>query len=280
MVYDITGVTVSEIKNMALFSLGFPDVVDFSVLTNPTVMKVDRIYPTILLEVMSSYQWRFAIKRACLSNSITSTFTAATSDILTTSALTFANGHPVTVSSTTTLPAPLVAGTTYYTVSSTGFTCKLSATLGGTAIDITSTGAGTHTLIYLAYALADDTSKFKYNYPMPTDMLTFNNAFYDADYNNPINEFETNQSFFNTDVATVYLAYNALVDETTFPQYFIYYFKYKLALELCNNLTGDSELLKILAMQEQQSLKTAKLIDARQNPVRTIKQQPLIAMRR
>lgn len=52
----------------------------------------------------------------------------------------------VKFSSTTTLPAPLTAGTTYYVIVNSTTTIKLAATAAGTAIDITSIGAGTHTI--------------------------------------------------------------------------------------------------------------------------------------
>lgn len=54
---------------------------------------------------------------------------------------------PIRVASTTTLPGGLAAATTYYVIAS-GLTAddfKVSATLAGTEIDITSTGTGTHT---------------------------------------------------------------------------------------------------------------------------------------
>lgn len=83
-----------------------------------------------------------------------STFTAATDDILTsTGTLGFANLLPYTrvqVSTTTTLPAGLSAATDYYVIKLTDTTCKLATSyanaVAGTAIDITSTGSGTHTM--------------------------------------------------------------------------------------------------------------------------------------
>lgn len=83
-----------------------------------------------------------------------STFTAATDDILTsTGTLGFANLLPYTrvqVSTTTTLPAGLAAATDYYVIKLTDTTIKLATSyanaVAGTAIDITSTGTGTHTL--------------------------------------------------------------------------------------------------------------------------------------
>lgn len=78
------------------------------------------------------------------------TFTADdTTDVITAAGNTYINGNVVVVSSTTTLPAPLTANTVYYVrdVGTAGAgTFKLSATNGGSAINITSTGSGTHTV--------------------------------------------------------------------------------------------------------------------------------------
>jgi len=72
-------------------------------------------------------------------------FTAATTDVLTTAT---AHGlilnQRIKLSSTTTLPAPLLANTDYYVRDVTELTFKLSLTKNGAAIDITSTGTGTH----------------------------------------------------------------------------------------------------------------------------------------
>jgi hypothetical protein len=89
----------------------------------------------------------------------TGTFTAdAGTDILTLSIsnANFATGVPITVSTTGTLPTPLVAGTTYYVIrvgSSTTNpgTIKLATSyanaIAGTAIDITLAGAPTNTIL-------------------------------------------------------------------------------------------------------------------------------------
>jgi len=73
-------------------------------------------------------------------NTTTDVFTTATAHGL-------AVGDVVRVSTTGTLPAPLVAGTDYtvVTVPSTT-TLKLSSTAGGTALNITTAGTGTHSL--------------------------------------------------------------------------------------------------------------------------------------
>ena len=88
------------------------------------------------------------------------------SDIFTvstaTEALTFSQpipidtGDGVKVSSTAALPSPLVAGTTYYAIKATDTSYQLATTLAnafaGAAIDLTSAGAGQHTLAQLNYA--------------------------------------------------------------------------------------------------------------------------------
>lgn len=59
-------------------------------------------------------------------------------------------GTPVIVYATTTMPAPLVAGTTYYSTAPSGSTIKLATTpanaTAGTAIDLTSAGSGAITM--------------------------------------------------------------------------------------------------------------------------------------
>lgn len=78
------------------------------------------------------------------------TFTAATTDICTKIAHNMLLGQQVQVTTTTTLPAGLSLATTYWVIPLSEDTFKLAASFAdsqaGTAIDITSTGAGTHTI--------------------------------------------------------------------------------------------------------------------------------------
>lgn len=54
---------------------------------------------------------------------------------------------PIFFTSTGTLPSPLVAGTQYYKIAGSGVdNFKVAATAGGAAINITTTGSGTHTI--------------------------------------------------------------------------------------------------------------------------------------
>lgn len=58
----------------------------------------------------------------------------------------FPNNSRVVFTSTDTVPAGLTSGTTYYVVSTATNTFQVSATLGGSAIDITDVGTGLHTV--------------------------------------------------------------------------------------------------------------------------------------
>lgn len=79
---------------------------------------------------------------------LSSAFTAATTDIITVTGHGYAVGDKVRVSSSTTLPGGLSANTDYYVIEViSANTIKVSATPGGTAVDITSTGTGTHTMV-------------------------------------------------------------------------------------------------------------------------------------
>lgn len=67
-------------------------------------------------------------------------------DTLTSNSHGMANGTLVKVTASTTVPAGLSASNYYYIVSTATNTFKLSATSGGTAVDITSSGSGTITV--------------------------------------------------------------------------------------------------------------------------------------
>ena len=102
------------------------------------------------------------------------TFTVDTStDIITSASHGLLDGTIVHVASTTTLPTGLSANTIYYVTSATSSTFKLSLTSGGSAIDLTTTGSGTHS-VYNQIQVPD----FRGVFPMGagTGSFTFNFA--------------------------------------------------------------------------------------------------------
>lgn len=96
----------------------------------------------------------YLVKQGALKGSVQEdtsvTFTVDTStDILTTQVRSFSDGDTVYVTTSDTLPSPLDWITTYYVVSSTGTSFKLSLTFGGAAINITTAGTGVHYIDYI-----------------------------------------------------------------------------------------------------------------------------------
>lgn len=116
-------------------------------------------------KVLSLADWPFLHRpRRMTTFDPDSTFTAATTDIATAAdTILTLTGTEVTVSSTTTLPTGLSANTTYWLIYQSTTTFKfatsLANALAGTAVDITDTGTGTHTITVR--------SKF---WPLPYDM--------------------------------------------------------------------------------------------------------------
>jgi len=75
------------------------------------------------------------------------TFTAdATANTITATLDAAPNTEAVRLTTTGTLPAPFALATTYYVRDKSANVRKLAATSGGAAIDITTTGTGTHTI--------------------------------------------------------------------------------------------------------------------------------------
>ena len=72
----------------------------------------------------------------------TNVFTANVSDVITFTTYTPVLNDVLYVSTTSALPSPLVINTKYYVITPVGLTCELSLTIGGAAIDITTTGTG------------------------------------------------------------------------------------------------------------------------------------------
>ena len=79
-----------------------------------------------------------------------STFTAATNDVCTHTNINLFPYTRVRLTTSNTLPAGLATGTDYYVIKLTDTTCKLASSyanaVAGTAVDITDTGTGTHTI--------------------------------------------------------------------------------------------------------------------------------------
>lgn len=100
--------------------------------------------------------------------------TGATTDILDSTSHGLTDGDIIFFSTTNTLPAGLAVNTPYYVRDVTGNTFKVALTSGGVAVDITSTGTGTH-YFHTQFRTPDLRSRFPLGYSAtaPTKELTF-----------------------------------------------------------------------------------------------------------
>jgi len=87
------------------------------------------------------------------------------SDTFTSTAHGLSNGHLVSISSGGTLPAGLSAAINYYVITSTTNTFQLSLTPGGAAVNMTSAGAGTHTVELVKVAFNVNAANFRAENP-------------------------------------------------------------------------------------------------------------------
>ncbi len=92
-------------------------------------------------------QWNKHVFLSTQTPSFTGTVTIASPGVWTATAHGLPNGVSVVLSTTGALPTGLVAGTTYYVVSTAADTFQLSATSGGSAINTSGSQSGVHTVI-------------------------------------------------------------------------------------------------------------------------------------
>ena len=96
------------------------------------------------------YYWNAYVTPTGLSVSININSQTVSAVTIATEYITFstaiAAGTPVKFTSTVSLPSPLVAGTVYYIVNPVAATAQLALTVGGAAINLTTTGSGTITI--------------------------------------------------------------------------------------------------------------------------------------
>lgn len=97
-----------------------------------------------------------ATGNAASSTSYTVTISIATPGVITFSGSAPANGTKIVLNTTGALPTGYTKGTEYFVVNSSGSTCQLSTTSGGSAINTSGSQSGTHTLFVLTGASTTD----------------------------------------------------------------------------------------------------------------------------
>lgn len=188
--------TQDEIKQYALYELGFEDALDFTSTTSKPVIRMNFVYDQIVSQSLARYRWGFALKRAEL----------------------------------------------------TGQT-----------------------------ALTDE--RYLYSYDMPADFVFLRNQYSSEKRSGIISDYEFYGGKFYCNNTEVWLDYTYSVAETSFPNYFIEYLKYKLAFDLCFNLTGDTDLLQVMSEREKFEYINASNIDAKQRKTQRLASSPFIDAR-
>lgn len=124
--------------------------------------------------------------------------------------------------------------------------------------------------------------RYRNNFNLPDDFLYLRGCYSNDRYTATIRERDLNvvDNVINTDSDKCFIEYTRYVEESKLPQYFIEYVKYKIAMDLCMDLTGDVDLLQVLANREQFEWVNATNIDARQQRVREVDTGIFIDVRR
>lgn len=121
--------------------------------------------------------------------------------------------------------------------------------------------------------------RYDYSYDIPADFLFLRNQYTDERASGVIVDYEIIDGKFHTNRTEVWIDYTYRALEAQFPDYFIEFLKYKLAFDLCFNLTGDTTLLQVLAAREKFEYVNATNIDARQQKTRILRDAPFIDAR-
>lgn len=102
----------------------------------------------------------YAALFAALSKNSTVTITIATPGVVTWTAHGLVAGDPVTFKTTGALPTGITADSTYYVIATglTADTFRISATVGGAAVNTSGTQSGTHTAYNVPYGVASATN--------------------------------------------------------------------------------------------------------------------------
>lgn len=107
---------------------------------------------------------------------------------------------------------------------------------------------------------ADTDGKYKYKYELPEDLEILNNVYADKyDHCNMNYEMYDKHIFTNTEKC--FIEYRKKVCEATLAPYFVEYFRLYMAYNLCQLITGDSNLEQSLFSRYQMAFNQARALD-------------------
>lgn len=111
--------------------------------------------------------------------------------------------------------------------------------------------------------------KYKYKFDLPNDLLYLRGVYGD-DKLSVIRDYKIVGEHLYSNEQTVFVSYTLKLCEEQLPSYFIEYLKFRLARQLCQNLTGDKDLLQTIYTSETVAFADAKNIDLTQRRVRVL----------
>jgi microcystin-dependent protein len=153
------------------------------------------------------------------------------------------NGDILFFTTTTTLPAGISANTPYYVINKTTNTFQISTSSGGSNVDITDAGTGTHSF-HTQFKVPDLRDRFPLGYSAsaPTKVFTFvsrssNDITVSGMSNSAHNELQTGQAVLYTAASG---AMTGLTHNTTYYLIRVAYNQFKLATSVANANAGTA----------------------------------------
>ena len=111
--------------------------------------------------------------------------------------------------------------------------------------------------------------EYKYKFELPSDLLYLRGVYLD-DKGSVVRDYKIVGDYIYSHSDTLFVSYTIKLCEERLPAYFIEYLKYRIARQLCLNLTGDKDLLQAIFASETVAFSDAKNIDLTQRRVRVL----------
>lgn len=117
---------------------------------------------------------------------------------------------------------------------------------------------------------AEVPGKYRYRFELPEDFVYLRAVYEDEKFQANTTDYEIVKNVIYANVPTVSIEYTTRLDEQDLPPFFVEWFKFRLALALCTNTNGDSDLLQFLSQREAFEYMNAINTDTRQKGGRVL----------
>lgn len=259
--------TALNIINSALIELGQEKISSYPDTTTTRGVTMSEQYVKKLKELLRSHPWNFADKRTKISVAsydIEESDISVASNYIYKEAHGYVTGQKIQVSSSDTLPSPLVVDTDYFIIKSTSDRIKLASSLSnalaGTAITLTDDGTGTLTI-----DCQDITPDFGFDKQviLPSDFVSMQEVCSD-DIGLTNIEYKVEGGKILTDNETFYIRYTYYnSDPTLFSDDFADLLSLKLAMDTAYDITGSREKEESCKAKFEKALAQVRFQDSR-----------------